>query len=98
MFKALTILVDHHVAFGEVAKLSLKVDGALDLVVAEHAFNVGPGGEGDATRLVDHVEDFFANGAIKPVGDAAVDRPTFVSTKKSKICTTTYLLACPIFV
>jgi hypothetical protein len=67
------VLGHAHVALVDGAELGLEVDRALQLVVAEDALDVGPGGVGGGVRFVDDVEDVLGVRGVDPIDHTVVN-------------------------
>ena len=71
------VVVDGHVSLVQRTQLSLKENHALQLVVAEQAFNGVPKEEGVMAIAMNHVEDAVGDGGEDPVDDAGVYHAPF---------------------
>jgi hypothetical protein len=67
------IVRDGEITLDSAAKLGLEQDGAVELIVSEETFNLGPDSEGRGIWLVDEIEDSLVDGCVEPVDDTTVN-------------------------
>jgi hypothetical protein len=72
-FQLGAIIVNGEITLLHTPELSFQEHGALKLVVAEVALDIGPEGEGGDAWFVNEVEYVGGNGCVDPVDNATVD-------------------------
>jgi hypothetical protein len=63
---------DVHVSLNQVAKLSFKVDGTVELIIAELGMDGAPDFVGEGFGGAHDGADIFGHGVVKPAADAVI--------------------------